>query len=76
MKRYRLLHHGTAIYANITQVGSLSAITTQNQRLTTKDCFVILESYSNYIHLILAADKTGWVYITPGTLAAAEVTES
>jgi hypothetical protein len=71
MKRYRLLYHGTGVFADITQVGRLS--TYADQRLTTKDYFVILESYGDYIHLILAADKTGWVYITPGTLAAAEV---
>ena len=71
MKRYRLLHYGAAIHADRTQIGSPSANT--DQRLTSHDCFVILESYGKCMHLILAADKTGWVYITPATLATAEV---
>lgn len=74
MKRYRLLRNATFIYDDTSEIAN-SRSTVPRLLLTSNDCFVILESRGGYIHRILTADKTGWVYIKPVTLLASEVVE-
>ena len=75
MKRYRLLRNATFIYDDKSEIAN-SLSSSPRQMLTSNDCFVILESYGGYIHRILAAGKTVWVYIKPVTLLASEIVES